>query len=471
MPGIGRFFGWLDKYIVGYALGTAAGPSLEPFVQHLANEGWVLNQVKPLDALVMAQIAVEMPEARGGAAAWAAMAGVDGDRFNQLVELADAPPAVTTLLQLWRRNLISDAAFNVGLTHLKIETDYHDGLRGLREVLLSPQEAANAWQQGFMDETPASREAELQGVTPDRSQIQRELAGLPPGAMDGLTLLRRNIINEDTYRQIVREGHTKVKYTEALLALRNQILTASQWATAWLKGHATEAEAKAGGALQGYDAAAMELLYLNQGRPATTRQIHIGYARGANLPGAASEREAVETAVRQSNVRTEYTDLLWAQRESLPSAFVLRQLATSGAIERDDAEKYLRWSGWPVELAAKVADAWAGTTATGPSTKWLDRAKSRLFTAAHDDYIDGNADAAAAHTMLSRVGAGPAEADAIVALWEVERTTTRRDLTQAQILKLYRRALWTRERSVAALEDMGMTPADAGDLLDTVAPT
>ena len=51
LAGISSFF---DKYILGYAIGTAAGPSLEPFVQDLANEAWTVNQVKPVDPMTAA---------------------------------------------------------------------------------------------------------------------------------------------------------------------------------------------------------------------------------------------------------------------------------------------------------------------------------------------------------------------------------------------------------------------------------
>jgi hypothetical protein len=195
----------------------------------------------------------------------------------------------------------------------------------------------------------------------------------------------RNLATRATFDQAIREGHTKTKYTELLWALREQVLTASQWATAWLKGHATEAEAKAGGAAVGYPADAMELLYLNQGRPATVRQIHLGYARGADLPGVPNEIEAIRTAVRQSNIRTEYADLLIAQRYTYPSAFVLRALAADGTFSQDEARTILVESGWRPEWAEAAAAKWSGAAGATAGGKWADRARGRLFTSTHDE--------------------------------------------------------------------------------------
>jgi hypothetical protein len=210
----------------------------------------------------------------------------------------------------------------------------------------------------------------------------------------------------------------------------------------------------------------MRRLYQNRGRPATPRQVRIGYARGAAHAGSADVHEAIQTAVKQSDIRTEWGDIEEAVSFSLPSAFVLRQLTTSGAITNADARKYLLWSGWPDELATKAADAWAPATSAGPGTKWADRARSRLFSAAHDDYLDGNADDAAARAMLQAVGVPAAEQTTVLTLWDLERQRTRRDLTQAQIIKLYRRSVWDRARTLAALDDIGMDPGDAADLLD-----
>lgn len=265
---------------------------------------------------------------------------------------------------------------------------------------------------------------------------------------------------------MIREGNTKTKYTDEYLELRERRLTGAEWAGLRLRGWASEAEARAGGAEDGWSAEDMERLYLNRGRPATTRQVHIGYARGGSLPGVGNEREAFERAVRQSNIRTEYTDLLWAQRHTYPSAFVVRALTQAGTFDRDTAENVLLESGWPPQYAALAADDWAGAAGVGPATKWADRAKTRVFTEAWNDYMDGNADEAEFRAMLAAVGAAGAEQGSVVSLANTARTRSRRDLTQAQILKLYKKAIWPRAQAQAALEDQGMEPGDASDLLD-----
>jgi hypothetical protein len=450
---------------VGVGVGQSVADAIAPLTRQLANETWSRHLSMPISAVEAASVVASGERDMGWGLTEAGNSGVNEDRFRALVDMLDTAPDLSTLFDLLHRGFISEGDFREGARKSFIEDKWIDALIRLAERVLSPAEAANAWQQGFMDEAAASHEAELSGVSPQRSAIQRQLAGLPPGAMDALVLLRRGHIDEATYRQIVREGHVKTKYTDALLALRNRILSAADWANLWLRGWVTEQEAKAGGARDGYGPKEMELLYLNRGRPATVRQAHIGFARGGRLPGAANEEETLRRSVQQSNIRTEWFDLLYAQRYTYPSAFVIRALTQEGTFDRATSERILIESGWNPEYARLAAEAWSGAGAGAPKMRWAERARSRLFTSAHNDYMDGNADEADARALLAPLGLAPSEADTVLALWNLERARSRRDLTQAQILKLVKKGIWPAAQGQTALEDLGMDAGDAADLL------
>lgn len=462
LGGVGRF---LDKYLFGYALGTAAGPSLEPFVQHLANEAWAANRVLPLEAPLAAQLVAEGIWELGRGDSEASETGVASSTFQALVELARKEPEVPLLLSLWRRGLVTEAQVDEALERNSIKPEYREPIKRTREVLLSPSEAANAWQQGFLDEPGAEREAGLQGVNPNRAQIQRELAGLPPGAMDGLTLLRRGIIDEATYRQIVREGHTKVKYTDALLALRQQVLSARDAAELWLRGWIDEGQAKAIGALTGYDAAAMDLLYLNRGRPATPRQVFLGLRRGGKRGGPVTGIDPdYQVAIKNSNIRTEYTNLLWSQRFTYPALFQLNRLIQAGALTVERGKQILWFQGYEQQDIDALAEYWGGGTAE-VSAKWADRARTRLFTVVHNEYMDESIGDAEAGPLLTQIGVGAAELATILRLWAAERGVQRLELTPAQIKKAWKAGRYTQELALSELGERGMTPEDAATFL------
>lgn len=462
---LGGIASFLDKYLVGYALGTAAGPSLEPFVQDLANEAWALNTVLPLKSEDAAQLVAEGKRERSWGAAEAELTGISGDRFDALVDMIDTAPGLAQLWAALRRGLISRAEFERGARDVAIHPDWIPALVALADVILSPAEAANAWQQGFMDTAEAQAEAERSGVNPARSAIQRELAGLPPGPMDGLAMLRRNIIDEPTYRQLVREGHTKTKYTDALLALKQQVLSARDAAELWLRGWIPESQAKAIGALTGYDADAMDMLYLNRGRPATTRQVWLGLRhgakRGAPAPGIDPD---YLTAIRNSNVRDEYANLLWAQRFTYPSLFQLDRLVKAGALTVARGLEILHFQGYDQQDIDAFRDYWQAPAATA-SLKWADRARGRLFTVAHNEYQDESIDEAKARDMLALVGAGAPEQDAILKLWDAELSINRLELSPAQIRKVWKKGLYTDAEAIAELVERHLTPEDADKFL------
>ena len=459
---------WPLGVAAGTAVGNATAGALTPAVQDLINQANSEHAVKPPSYFMLAEGVAKGRVDAGWARDRAREQGIGDDAFDRLAHIAQIGPGVAVAFELWRRDLIDDGAFGRAIGEEAIDAAWIAPLRGLKERLLSPAELANARQQEFIDDGRLHGEGHLQGYTAERMDLMFKMAGLPPGPMDGLTLLRRGLITESDYRALVAEGHTKTKYTDALLGLERHILSQTDAANLWLRGWITEAQAKSIGAQNGYDAEAMDLLYKNRGRPATVRQAHIGFARGGRLPGAGDdERETIRRSVEESNIRTEWFDILYAQRYTYPSAFVLRALATDGTFTQAQTQQILIESGWKPEWATAAAEKWSGGGA-GPSTKWADRAKSQLFSAAHSDYMDGNADESAARAMLTRIGATGAEQDSIIAIWEMERNRTRRDLTQAQILRLYKKAIWTQEQALAALDDLGMDVADATALLASV---
>lgn len=465
---LGRFFGRTVSEAAAFGAGIAIGPVLGPPVQELRNVINAAYPVAPPDAVLLAQGVAQGQIDADTARTWASYNGFGDQQFDAMVAVFDSGPGVAQAFELWRRGQINEAGFRRAARREGLEQEWIDALVPLKRRLLSPAELANAVVQGFRSLDDAADDAALHGIERADFQTMVDVTGLPPGPETLQEWTRRGIITQAELAQGVREGHIKTKYVDEYLESLKRVLSAPEYASLHLRGWITEAQMNAGGALTGFDAEAMRLLYLNRGRPATTRQVHIGWARGGRLEGAGSEREAFEKAVAQSNVRTEYTELLWAQRYTYPSAFVIRALASDGTFDRDTTEKVLIESGWNPDYAALAADKWAGATAAGPTAKWADRAASRVFTEAWNDYLDGNADEDALRALLAAVGAGAAEQDSIVQLADAVLANTIRDLTQAQILKLYKKSVWTREKAQAALEGANMTSQDASDLLDSV---
>jgi hypothetical protein len=241
------------------------------------------------------------------------------------------------------------------------------------------------------------------------------------------------------------------------------VLSARDYAELWLRGWITEAEAIKGGALTGYDAAAMQLLYLNRGRPATPRQVWLAIRR--NPPGTFT-RKTFDTAIKQSNIRTEYTDLLWSQRFTYPSLFQLSRLVQAGALPVARGRVILGYLGYEEEDIDSLVQYWEGASGGG-GAKWADRARSRLWTVAHNEYLDGSLDDAAARALLAKIGVPAGEQTAVLDVWKAEANVSRLELTPAQIKKAYKKGLYTELVALAELDVRGYTPADARTLLQS----
>ena len=321
----GRFFGRTVSEAAAYGAGLATGPALRPVTRAVESEIWKLHQDVPVNPETAAAIVAEDVEQRDWGANEAASNGIDGSRFDALVGEALTAPGVGELFALWRRGLIDSAAFEHGLRKAKMESRWDTPLEGLHDVLLSSEELAMLQQQGFIGADRANSEGALQGVTSERQQLRFDASGLPPGIATALDLLRRGIIDRATFAQIVREGHTKTKYTDDLLALERRLLTDTEYVDAHLRGYLSEAEMLAGTRMHGLTDADAQTLFKSHGRPITVHQVTTGLARGGSYDGPidAIPTEYI-TSLREGSIKPPWYNLAYANRYTLPSFFVLR---------------------------------------------------------------------------------------------------------------------------------------------------
>jgi hypothetical protein len=285
---------------------------------------------------------------------------------------------------------------------------------------------------------------------------------------------RRGIIDQATFDQIVAEGHTKTKYTGDLEQLRRVLLTPGTAVRARLKGHIDDAEMHSRGAAWGYTADDMDLWYQAEGRPATAHQIHIGYMRGATLAGAANERDAIDIAVKQSDIRPEYSDLIYAGRDNYPSLFQLNRLVQANAITAQTAGEWATKSGLNADVVKTLEAYWGGLSGGATTSPYLSKADTQTWNTMHRAYLGSVIDAASVAQGFDLLGVPVADRQPILNRWTFERDLERKRLTPAQVKKAWAEsvvnpatgAAWTRDEAVAYLIELGMSTADANVFLD-----
>jgi len=471
---LAKFFGRTASEGAAFALGVATGPVLYPAVREIESLAWQQYASKPLEAGDVAGIVAEDVEQTPWGIEEASRTGIDETRFRSLLGEALNAPGIGELYQLWRRGAISAEQFAHGLRKAKLEPEWDAPLRALHDVLLSPADLANAVVQDHLTQEAAEAEAALQGYTAGRFNVLVENTGLPPGPAELLAWRRRGIIDDAQLDQGIREGHTKTKYIPFFHEALQPLLSAATAVRLYLKGWYTKEQRDALGAQWGYSSQQMEDWFLSEGRPATVHQVHIGYARGAKLTGAANEEDAIRTAVKQSDIRPEYADLLYAQRYSYPSAFVLRNLVQSGAVTQQEGEQALLYSGWEPTFARKVAQSWAGSSGTTSPDPHIAKAQTQLWTATHSSYLNREASPTVARTKLAQAGVDNAAIDVVLGIWDHERELIRKGLTPANVKKAFAKASrnnatgqpWTRDEAIAFLVGLGWSVNEANDYLD-----
>jgi hypothetical protein len=495
---------------IAMAAGMATAPAVRPWIQDFANEAWKLHTVHPLAIGDAAEIAAQYRVFEERARHEAAKQGIDPQLMDNLILATREAPALTMLMELWRRDHITEAAFDFGLWKMKIAERFHEPIKATKNTLLSPADLAMMRQQGFIDVARQHRESELQGVTNERADLLFEISGLPPGVETAMEMWRRDIIDRGTFGQIVREGHTKTKYTAALEALKRALLNPATVVNLFLRGWIERGDYHDRMALHGYDAGEADDWYDASGRPATALQMVKGFRRGGRIPGVNNTEEAhVRKAVVQSDIRPEDFDVIWSGRETFPSAFVMRRLVSDGAVTEGEAADILYKNAWPRDLADKAAHSWAvgtGTTSKGLTAtdlaneyeaRWLTRAQyiaalrelgySADNAAAKADAEDARRARAARNRRVELIGQRyvkhalsrdqavaeltasevPARVrDSLMPEWDAMRSITPDALTSAQIKKAFAKAQITRAEAVARLLAKGYEEADANIYLD-----
>ena len=500
--------------IASYGIGRAISPILVPGIQDLANFAWSTHRVTPLSAGEAAALWVEGVWTKDRADTEASYTGVSTSRLEAIHDLLNDPPAFELLMQLWRRNQIDPDKFNEALKHLRVEEDYWRGLRALHDIRLSGETVANAVQQGHMpndgilpsidptidfpagylqgqapdDAAPShvpltqiavdpTTEAAAHGVDVDRLKILANLVGLPPGPEALLTMWNRDLIDESSVDAGIREGHMKTKWAHAYKRMRWAVLTGPEYAELHLRDWISEDEMNRGGALTGHTPAQMLNLYRNRGRTATPRQVWLAVARDKVGPrGVTATKLDHEQAIRRSNIRPEYSDMLWEIRHNYPPLFQLGRLVTAGAITAATAGEWAKFQLYGPDVVDAMVAYWetvypgpaggaGGATKVDPLVK---SARTQAIAEIRSAYVLGQADGGQAQGWLGRLEVPGDVAGEIVAVWDVMREVPQKGLSPAQIVKAYKNLpdLWPRARALDELQQLGLTADDSATLLD-----
>lgn len=417
MAGFGGFPGTIASIAEYNLLGQILGAALTPLsaeITYQLNRATMLTPLSPAE-LALAVVRTELTE--DAAAAEAAMAGVNRERFHTLARITGNAPAAEALAVALRRGLIDQATYDRGVAQGNLRTEWGPLVRELAVVQPSPVAMLQAYLEGQIPEAEARSRYAALGGDPDYFDILFRTQGQAPTPMEAAEAARRGIIPWDgegpeavSFHQSFLEGPWRNKWEPVIRAL-SEYLPPPRTVTAMYRE----------GSLS-HDRAA-ELLSKQGLAPDLVE---------AYLSSGAAQKTAAAKDLAQSTVTTLYRDRL---------------------ISRGDAAAMIEALGYD----ATEADFILSIEDTRVSAQFLALAVSRV----HSLYVGHRIDRATALATLGRLELDQAGASDLVSIWDWERAANVKTLTPADVAAGLKKGLLDASAAVALLVDQGYTPHDA----------
>lgn len=477
-----------------FAAGLAIAPTLAPLLRALENESWSLAPERRLDLLLAAAVTAENYALKGDMQTEASFSGWDQTRFDWAYDVTVTAPGFGELLAMLRRNDEVAIDFTHGLRKAKLETQWDDALRNLRDVRIPGPDLAYMVVRGVVPD--GGTLASSLPTTADRLKLppQLNLDTLLEASKTGWDALRfaglvarsglamspvqaaqanfRGILTDNDYELTIARGDLFPAFADPVKEVSRQILTAGEYTELQLRGWYDRTTRLANTAKHGMSTADSDLLFKVLGLPMNHRQVFQAMRRGGVYDGPTTDISApFLKSLQESNTRPEWYNLEWFYRFTQPSVFVVRQWIKDGH-DPAWARTKLSYAGWEPDDIDKFVTAYAAsgtTTATNPDVK---KAQTQLLTTTHRSYLDHEASTADVTERLGLLGVDAASQTTILSLWDSERALIRKGLTAKEIVKALGKGIvnpatglaWTVAEAEAAIMALGYDQADAQTL-------
>ena len=426
-----------------FAAGLAIHPTLAPLLQDLENLTWSAHPDKRLDLVLAAEVAAEDVDSYDLMQTEVSFSGWDAERFAAAYGVALNAPGTGQLIEMLRRTDEVPIDFAHGLRKARLETQWDDALRNLRDVRIPGPDLAYMVVRGVVPDggtLPSAlptrsdalalppqldldtlAEALKTGWDAERFAALVARSGLAMGPVQAAQANFRGILSDNDYLLTIARGDLFPAYADPVREVSRAIPSTHEGVEGRLRGWLTDAEMYAQTGRHGMTQADTDLLFKVMGRPLSFHQVFIGERRGGVYNGPTADIDAAFLkALQESNIRPEWYNIAWAQRYNYPTAFVLRTLTEAGDLSQADVHEILLFEGWEPTLAAKVSAKWAGG-AGATVDPYVKKAEGQLWTEAHKAYVKNGISVAQVTVGLDKLGIAPATQAEIVSIWDVEK--------------------------------------------------
>ncbi|HEY6278454.1 MAG TPA: hypothetical protein VIX86_19235 [Streptosporangiaceae bacterium] len=422
------------------------------------------------------------------------------------ITLAQSWPSVGAILDMRNRGLISDAEAQTYLKRTGLPDQAIGIMLATRAALISPADAALAVLRTNITQAEGEHLAAMSGISAADFAILIGNTGEPLALESLLEAFRRNFIDQARLDRGIRQSRVRNEWIDVAHALRYRPMSAADAVDAAVQGHLTLAEAKAKAEQDGLEPGDFDALYLTAGEPLSRTEMQALYNRGLVTA------DEVAQAIRESRVKDKYIPDALKLHVRLPEARQVVAMITHGAATKAQAAQLLTEIGYSAEVAGLLIAEGTNARVTGSHALTMANVevlyKDKLITAAHaaellhhlgyDDadaaylmaiwdfaagvaitrqaigmvrgkYVARLIDWGIAAGMLDQLNVAATARDNYHRVWDIERQTVIRTLTEAQNVAAHKAGLLTGPEALARLANLGYSDDDAHLLLG-VAP-
>jgi hypothetical protein len=352
----------------------------------------------------------------------AGVAGVDRNRLKVLAELSGNPPGLMELLEMWRRNIITERAVERGIREGRLKTKWTPALKLLARLLLPPSVLVNLRLRGWIEADEFHTRMQPHGYNAAQADDWFKSSGRPMAPQQAFDAIARGApgpfggtFDFGDFETAIRQSDIRPEWVEPLKKLYYKYPPLFQLRRAVESGGITPARAR-------------EIMHIERYEPDDIDGLIQSWVAAG---GTTSKGLTV------SDLANEY-EARWLTRTQYIAA--LREL------------------GYSADNAAAKADAEDARRARAARNRRVELIGQRYVKHAL------SRDQAVAELTASEV---PARVrDSLMPEWDAMRSITPDALTSAQIKKAFAKAQITRAEAVARLLAKGYEEADANIYLD-----
>jgi hypothetical protein len=285
-----------------------------------------------------------------------------------------APPSDLQLLELWRRGYIDEGTVDQGLQEGRLRNAWIPAVKHLRYERMPTADALDAWLRGHLDTEQAETIINDNGLDPRDVAAAFGNAGNPLALGMLADALNRGLIDETRYKTGFRESRYRDEWADLAIRLAKRPMTAADAIDASVQGNLTKDQAREISEANGLRPEDFDPLWATAGDPLSRTEIQELYNRG--LVSA----EIVRQALRESRLKDKYIDDAEKLAVRLPEEFQVQRLMAIGVISTETALRMLMDLGYTHQVAAMFVTE-AEVTATGEHRQLAAGQVSALYEA------------------------------------------------------------------------------------------